>query len=89
MMNSKAVEEFLKPLAPLAQSLHSVAIPGEANSLSAEAAAGEARAAGFEARPVHDVTEALARIAAGADEPGRVLICGSLYLAGRVLADNG
>jgi dihydrofolate synthase/folylpolyglutamate synthase len=43
MMNSKAVREFLRPLAPLAQSLHAVAIPGEPNSLSAEAAAGEAR----------------------------------------------
>ncbi len=89
MMNSKAVKEFLKPLAPLAQSLHAVAIPGEPNSLSPEAAAGEARAAGFAARPAHGVAEALSRISADADGPGRVVICGSLYLAGRVLTDNG
>jgi len=92
MMNSKAVKDFLKPLAPQAQSLHAVAIPGEPNSLSAEAAADEARAAGFAASPVHDLAEALAQIVARADGPervpGRVLICGSLYLAGRVLADN-
>jgi dihydrofolate synthase/folylpolyglutamate synthase len=88
MMNSKAVRDFLAPLAPLVRSLHAVAIPGEPNSLSAEAAAGEAGAVGCSASPAPDVAAALARIAARADGPGRVLICGSLYLAGRVLADN-
>jgi dihydrofolate synthase/folylpolyglutamate synthase len=88
MMNSKAVRDFLEPLAPFAQSLHAVAIPGESNSLSAEAVADEARAAGHAASLARDVAEALARIVAGAELPGRVLICGSLYLAGRVLADN-
>ena len=88
MMNSKAARDFLKPLAPLAQSLHAVAIPGEPNSLSAEAASDEARAAGFAASPVRDIAEALEQIVARTDRPGRVLICGSLYLAGRVLADN-
>jgi dihydrofolate synthase/folylpolyglutamate synthase len=34
------------------------------------------------------VAEALARLAK-ADETARVLICGSLYLAGQVLKENG
>jgi dihydrofolate synthase/folylpolyglutamate synthase len=35
------------------------------------------------------VADALRRIVAAGGAPGRVLICGSLYLAGSVLADNG
>ena len=89
MINSKAVQDFLRPLAPLAATLRAVAIPGEANTLSAEEAAAAARAAGLTARPADSVAAALGRIAAGAEGPGRVLICGSLYLAGRVLAENG
>jgi dihydrofolate synthase/folylpolyglutamate synthase len=35
------------------------------------------------------VEAALARIRAGNPHPARVLICGSLYLAGVVLGENG
>jgi dihydrofolate synthase/folylpolyglutamate synthase len=42
---------------------------------------------GFSAHARRDVTEALTDAAALAD--ARVLICGSLYLAGDVLAKNG
>ncbi len=88
MMNTKAVRDFLAPLGPLADTLYSVTIPGEPNSLSAEDAAAEARAAGFAARPAGDLAGAISEIVAQAEQPGRFLICGSLYLAGRVLADN-
>ncbi len=89
MLNTKAARDFLRPLAPHAASLHAVAIPGEAASLSAETAAAEARESGFAALPAAGVQEALEAILAAAETPGRVLICGSLYLSGRVLADNG
>ncbi len=89
MMNTKAVRDFLAPLGKLASTLSSVTIPGEPNALSAEDAAAEARAAGFEARPADDLAAAVAQIVAQAERPGRILICGSLYLAGRVLAENG
>lgn len=88
MLNTKAAQGFLLPLAPLADSLHAVQIPGEAASLSAEAAAREATIAGFAASPSESVETALRAVATGG-AAGRVLICGSLYLAGRVLADNG
>lgn len=90
MMNTKAAEDFLQPLAPLVHSLQAVAIPGEPNSLDPVAAATHARACGIEATPRESLLEAMqATIAEPAKEPTRVLICGSLYLAGRVLADNG
>jgi dihydrofolate synthase/folylpolyglutamate synthase len=41
------------------------------------------------ARTAESVEAALAAILESAPAPGRVLICGSLYLAGQVLADNG
>jgi dihydrofolate synthase/folylpolyglutamate synthase len=41
-------------------------------------------ASGGVARPGPDVRSALARIVAE-EAPGRILICGSLYLAGEVL----
>jgi dihydrofolate synthase/folylpolyglutamate synthase len=87
MLNTKAARGFLAPLAPWAASLHALAIPGEPASLEAEEAAREAAAAGFQAHTSESVAEAVRAIVA-ADAPGRILICGSLYLAGRVLAEN-
>ena len=91
MLNSKETGEFLKPLADQAAGLHGVAIPGEANSLSAEAIAATAGALDFDANAATDVTAAIDAIAGKGPGPGpgRVLICGSLYLAGRVLAAQG
>jgi dihydrofolate synthase/folylpolyglutamate synthase len=43
---------------------------------------------GFGARPASSVQSALSEIVALAAPPFRILICGSLYLAGHVLAEN-
>jgi len=89
MLNTKAAEDFLRPLAPYVRSLQAVAIPGEPNSLDPEAAAAHARACGIEAFPRQSVREAMQAAVSNAESgSARVLICGSLYLAGRVLADN-
>ncbi len=88
MLNTKGAQGFLRPLAPCAETLHAVEIPGEPASLSAEEAAQEARAAGFQAQTSANIAAALREIAESRT-PGRVLICGSLYLAGQVLAENG
>ena len=87
MLNTKAARDFLRPLAPLAETLHAVAIPGVVASLSAEEAAGEAAAAGLSARVSAGIRAAIAEIVREG-RPGRILICGSLYLAGHVLAEN-
>jgi dihydrofolate synthase/folylpolyglutamate synthase len=91
MLNTKAARDFVQPLAPLAQSLHAVAIPGVEASLSAQDAAAEAASAGIHAQTAASVEDALHAIAAHAGDappPARVLICGSLYLAGHVLAQQ-
>lgn len=79
---------FLAPLARHARHLYGIAIPGEETSLSAKAAACAARSVGMAASEACTITEALTSIAEKNEVPGRILICGSLYLAGAVLAQN-
>ena len=88
MLNTKDVAGYMRPLAGVARSLTAVAIPGEANTLPAEATAAAAGAVGLPAHVAPDMQTAVAQLAAA--HPGaRLLICGSLYLAGRVLRQNG
>ena len=84
MLTSKAARDFFAPFADLAREVLTVEISGEPASFSAEGLAGEARAAGLAARPMPDLLTALAAI--DTEEPPRILICGSLYFAGHVLA---
>jgi dihydrofolate synthase / folylpolyglutamate synthase len=88
MLRTKDAAGFLRPLARIAADATAVAIPGEAATLSAEETLAAARAAGMRAEAAPDVGAAVAAIAARAPL-ARILICGSLYLAGRVLRDNG
>ena len=88
MLNTKDVTGYMRPLAQHVQTLHAVSIPGEAATLSAEETANAARAVGIEAIEAENVTSALREIVAS-DPQARVLICGSLYLAGAVLRQNG
>ncbi|KFE34736.1 bifunctional folylpolyglutamate synthase/dihydrofolate synthase [Thioclava atlantica] len=88
MLNTKDVAGYLRPLAPHAKQLHAVSIPGEANTLSAEETAAAALDLGMKARASASVGTAIAAIVAQ-DPHARILICGSLYLAGRVLRENG
>ncbi|MFC3705201.1 bifunctional folylpolyglutamate synthase/dihydrofolate synthase [Devosia honganensis] len=88
MMNNRPPEDFLdafRALAPAA--VLTLAIPGEPNAHTASELAARAQKAGFAARPQRSVGAALREAAriGGA----RVLICGSLYLAGDILAKNG
>ncbi len=85
MMNTKDAKGFLTPLARIAGSLHAVEVPGEANAADPEVLATAASELGMEAVVAPDVVSAVA--AAPAD--ARLLICGSLYLAGYVLRENG
>ena len=89
MLDTKEPREFLKPLAPLVRSLIAVPIPGEHASLTAAQVAEHARAVGIPAKEASGVDAAVAAIASAASGACRILICGSLYLAGSVLAENG
>ena len=88
MLNTKDVRGYMEPLAPQVTALQAVSIPGERNTLPAEATRDAALSAGINATTAPSVAAALATIAA-ADPQARVLICGSLYLAGSVLRENG
>jgi dihydrofolate synthase / folylpolyglutamate synthase len=78
MKQSKDVQEFLAPLIPRAARIFAVAEPGQHLALPIDQVIA---ASGGVAIPGPDVAGALRQIAA----PTRVLICGSLYLAGEVL----
>ncbi|MBI3515900.1 MAG: bifunctional folylpolyglutamate synthase/dihydrofolate synthase [Proteobacteria bacterium] len=86
MLNTKDPVAFLRPLAGRLGGVRTVSIPGEANGIPGDRLAAQARAAGFDAQATADVATAVAELAARG--PGRILICGSLYLAGTVLAHN-
>ena len=90
MLNTKDPIGFFQPFAGLARRVYTVPVPGAPASRTTEELAQAARSAGLSAAPVADVAAALDAIAATKfDAPPRVLICGSLYLAGAVLAANG
>jgi dihydrofolate synthase/folylpolyglutamate synthase len=89
MLASKDSEGFLLNFTGLARRLIAVPIASE-KSLPAETIAQTARAIGIAAEASTGVTMALAAIAAlDLSPPPRILITGSLYLAGEVLAANG
>ncbi|HUM08984.1 MAG TPA: folylpolyglutamate synthase/dihydrofolate synthase family protein [Acidocella sp.] len=78
MKQSKDVAEVLRVLIPRAAAVYAVAEPEQHLALPVEAII---EASGGVAKPGPDVRGALTQITA----PTRVLICGSLYLAGEVL----
>jgi dihydrofolate synthase/folylpolyglutamate synthase len=78
MKQSKDVVEFLAPLLSRAERIFAVAEPGQHLALPVDKII---EASGGVAIPGPDIAGALGQL----DQPGRVLICGSLYLAGEVL----
>ena len=88
MLNTKDVAGYLRPLADHAASLTAIDIPGEPNTLPATQTADAARHVGMTAHVAQDAAQAVEQLVTRS--PGaRILICGSLYLAGRILRDNG
>jgi dihydrofolate synthase/folylpolyglutamate synthase len=81
MKQAKDSAEFLRPLLPLAETVWAVREPNQHSALSVEAIVA---ASGGIARPGPLVADALRTIPRGT-APARVLICGSLYLAGEIL----
>ncbi|WP_158933091.1 folylpolyglutamate synthase/dihydrofolate synthase family protein [Acidisphaera sp. S103] len=86
MKVAKDSAEFLRPLLPMASTAWAVREPDQHSALPVEAIVA---ASGGVARPGPRVVDAL-RAIPRTGVPARVLICGSLYLAGEVLkADQG
>jgi dihydrofolate synthase/folylpolyglutamate synthase len=90
MLASKDCESFLKNFTGLARRVVAVPIPRQPNSLPAETVAEVAVGAGIPAQSAEEITAALAAIGRfDLDPPPRILVTGSLYLAGEVLRENG
>jgi dihydrofolate synthase/folylpolyglutamate synthase len=89
-LDTRPADEFLHRIAPLAASITCLAIPDQPASLTAKALADSARQGFPAARISSSLSDALQALADGPDDGGLpVMICGSLYLAGHVLMQNG
>jgi dihydrofolate synthase/folylpolyglutamate synthase len=88
ILNTKDITGYLSPLAQLSDSLTGVSIPGEANTIPGEKTAQIAADLGMKTAVADTVLDAV-RAIASEDSHARILICGSLYLAGSVLRENG
>jgi dihydrofolate synthase/folylpolyglutamate synthase len=90
MMATKDCAGFLRNFTGLARRMIAVPVPHVEKSMSAEAVADAARAIGLPATSRDNLAEALeAARKLDLDPPPRILITGSLYLAGEVLRQNG
>jgi dihydrofolate synthase/folylpolyglutamate synthase len=85
MMETKDAHAFVAPFKGLVERVYTVPIPEEQNAFGAEELAEIAASEGFIVTAAKSVPHALLQSRAAFSEPGRVLICGSLYLAGHVL----
>lgn len=89
-LSSKDTAGFLRPFQSLVREVIAIPVPGESASRSAEEVAAIAEAEGMSASIAGGVAEALQMIAQREwPVPPRILIAGSLYLAGEVLRANG
>jgi len=85
MMETKDAHAFVAPFSGLVERVYTVGIPEEENAFDAEKLAEIAASEGFTVTAAKSVPHALLQSRAAFSEPGRVLICGSLYLAGHAL----
>ena len=85
MLNSKDPSAFIANFKELAREVFTLTIPDEVNALPAEALAVAARGCGLKAQAAASLQTALEQACLAQPAP-RILICGSLYLAGHVLA---
>ena len=89
MLGTKDSLGFLEAFTGLARQVLAVPMPSQKAARTADEVAGIAVAAGLPAKAYASVEAALDAVAAQDwPVPPRVLICGSLYLAGEVLAAN-
>jgi dihydrofolate synthase / folylpolyglutamate synthase len=85
MLNTKDAGSFIECFAGLAQRVVTITIPDESNATPAEQLADTARRHGLSAETAGSLEKALGQASLTTPAP-RILICGSLYLAGHVLS---
>jgi dihydrofolate synthase / folylpolyglutamate synthase len=92
MINTKDATGYFRAFADLVETVLTVPVDQSEAGIDPVALATDAELAGLSARPCSSVEDALKEISGltGPDnQPPRILIGGSLYLAGAVLAGNG
>ena len=89
MLTSKDASGFLRPLARHARAARAVPFPEGHSAYTPDEACGKAADVNLDCAPANDIGAALEDLLATQPAPMRVLICGSLYLAGAVLERNG
>lgn len=89
MMTTKDASGFLRPLARHATAARAVPFPEGHSAYTPAEACAKAADVGLDCLPVDSIGAALEDLLASQPAPMRILICGSLYLAGDVLARNG
>ena len=89
MLSTKEPADFLRHVAPFVRRLRAIAIDDEPLSRPASEIVAAAQSVGIDdAKTVQSPHAAIADLAAKADAQTPVLICGSLYLCGRILSQN-
>ncbi len=88
MQNTKDVAGYMRPLAALVRRLLGVTIPNATATLPAEDTVAAAQSVGISSNVADNVADGVNAIVAECPN-ARILICGSLYLAGSVLTENG
>jgi dihydrofolate synthase/folylpolyglutamate synthase len=89
MLTTKDASGFLRPLARHAKAARAVPFPEGHSAYTPQEACAKAAEVGLDCAPTNDIGAALEDLLATQPAPMRILICGSLYLAGAVLARNG
>jgi dihydrofolate synthase/folylpolyglutamate synthase len=85
MLNTKPPTKFLRPLVAHAKGLTGVAVPDGSASFTPHEICTAGANLGLPSRVAENVPAAIERLTREA-APGRILVCGSLYLVGAVLA---
>ena len=89
MLNTRPPRDFLRPLAPFTRRVAAVPIPGQAASAAPEDIRAAAHSLGIACEIEAGVDAAIPRLTDVPARPGRILVCGSLYLVGDALAAAG
>lgn len=89
LLRTKEVTDFFRPFEGLARQVVAIPIPGHEKGLDTVSIAASAAEAGTFASVSPSLEDALQEIEMAVGEPARILICGSLYLAGYALEADG
>jgi dihydrofolate synthase/folylpolyglutamate synthase len=86
MLNTKDPKEYIKQFSDI-ESIHTIGIPGEENTLSASSLKSIICDQHRNTHESENIESAVQDIVSK-NPDARILICGSLYLAGQVLKNN-